>query len=276
MDRNMQKYFLIILLISTKVLCDPPKGCVEFFEHTNYNGSSKVYCDNEDLSDLPEDNYFSSLKVGPNTSLKVFKGEDFEGDSKVFTGNVKNLVPLGFNDKITSFKIKEICDLPKGCVDFFKHNDFKGKVTRFCDDKKELKPSINDSFSSFKLGPKTELIIYEHSFFKGKKMIFIEENAKLADLGFNDVTSSFKINKRFSRKKIHYLIKENVKLKHMNSHFLDEIHLLQTKLDRLKNPHSHHIYSHPYHHLGHHGHHDSHYHVHSPHHGHHHGITYAY
>ena len=76
-----------------------------FYEHVNYGGAS--FCASADSNWVGGawNDRVSSVKVAAGYKLTLYWDINYGGKTLVLTGDTANLVPLGFNDQASSFKI---------------------------------------------------------------------------------------------------------------------------------------------------------------------------
>ncbi len=76
-----------------------------FYEHVNYGGAS--FCASADSNWIGGawNDRVSSVKVAAGYKLTLYWDINYGGKTLVVTGDTANLVPLGFNDQASSFKI---------------------------------------------------------------------------------------------------------------------------------------------------------------------------
>ena len=76
-----------------------------FYEHVNYQGAS--FCASADSNWVGGawNDRVSSVKVAAGYKVTLFQDINYGGKTLVLTGDNANLVPLGFNDPASSFKI---------------------------------------------------------------------------------------------------------------------------------------------------------------------------
>ena len=103
---------------------NPPDNAVVFFENTNYGGRwFAVYYD-RDYNDLRSiylgsgsssgnwNDRISSLKIGKDACVTLWKDINYKGDKSALQGNqtsmnaISSLVPSGWNDKVSSLKVR--------------------------------------------------------------------------------------------------------------------------------------------------------------------------
>ncbi|MCX6245219.1 MAG: beta/gamma crystallin domain-containing protein [Bacteroidetes bacterium] len=107
--------------ITTKEDCggaEPGENEVIFYEHKNFQGSSKIASVDNDVPDMRYwdganwNDKVSSIKIGTNVCLTFWIDINYKGGKTEISGNqdcindLLNLVNNGVNDKISSFKIR--------------------------------------------------------------------------------------------------------------------------------------------------------------------------
>jgi hypothetical protein len=125
------------------------------FEDRDYGGQSKLLDGSHSyLSGF--DNKLSSLMVIPGKlCVTLFEQRDFGGESVTLCNDIENLEYIGFNDKVSSLRIK--CHGEPCSVELFEHKNYdnSGKVITFHN--KQHVPYIGDSMNnqttSLKLRP---------------------------------------------------------------------------------------------------------------------------
>ena len=235
MERTTLKLLTIFLTFSNIITWKAvPEGCVDFYQHCNFKGYRKRYCGNTASVGHANDQ-FSSFRLGGNTSVTIFEHCNFHGKKKHFNKNVKDLRPLGFNDIISSLKVRknnvhQNNSVPEGCVDFYEHCNYQGFQKRYCGDIAAVGGHENDRFSSFKVGPRTLVTVFEHCEYQGKSKCFSNNVKDLRPLGFNDIISSLRIRKKGNHISVHPLKKANHNLKKHVKDLKKKIHDLINKL----------------------------------------------
>ncbi|MDM8568154.1 peptidase inhibitor family I36 protein [Thiotrichales bacterium HSG1] len=178
------------------------KGWACFYEDARYEG--KRFClrvlegkNTYKISDVNQHiagfhDEISSIKVGSQTSVTLYKDAKFKGDSKILQGSgyVGN-----FNDEADSVEI--FSPALTGWACFYEHTNFGGKEQCYEIETGQngrwvpwVGDNMNDEISSIKMGPNIEVVIYEHSNFGGNSKTF---NSSGYVSGFNDEASSLKI-----------------------------------------------------------------------------------
>ncbi len=88
----------------------PPADVACFYEHVDYVGAS--YCAGADSSFVGGswNDRVSSLKIQAGYQIEIFENSNYGGRSLKLTSNTSNLVPLTFNDALSSFRITKVSD----------------------------------------------------------------------------------------------------------------------------------------------------------------------
>src|SRR5262245_13158104 len=85
-----------------------PRDGVCFFKDSNFRGDSFCVRTGDELRTLPRgmDDEISSIRVFGRAEVFVFRGEEFEGRSERFNGDIRNLKEEGWNDRISSIRVR--------------------------------------------------------------------------------------------------------------------------------------------------------------------------
>jgi hypothetical protein len=82
-----------------------PRSGITIYEHTDFDGSSQNYTDDQpNLVSEGWNDIISSFKIARGESWEVCTDVDFRGPCRTFTGDQSNLVSIGWNDRISSFR----------------------------------------------------------------------------------------------------------------------------------------------------------------------------
>jgi len=101
----------------------PGPNQVIFYEHSNWGGNSMSFDLDQSVADLRSwkftnsstnwNDKISSIKVGSQVKVTVYKDINYKGDKITLsgtgsggTGSFPNLSTIGWNDKISSFKVQ--------------------------------------------------------------------------------------------------------------------------------------------------------------------------
>jgi hypothetical protein len=103
---------------------NPPDNTVVFFENINYGGRWFASPYDRDYNDLRSiyvgsnqssgnwNDRISSLKIGKDACVTMWKDINYKGDKSALQGNqtsinaISTLVPSGWNDKVSSYKVR--------------------------------------------------------------------------------------------------------------------------------------------------------------------------
>jgi Peptidase inhibitor family I36 len=91
----------------------PPTGAICFYEHVPYGGES--FCADADSAwvGTPWNDRISSVKVASGYQVDLFDDINFGGRSLRLSADTSSLVPLGFNDIVSSFRVsRTVVTLP--------------------------------------------------------------------------------------------------------------------------------------------------------------------
>jgi len=173
----------------------PKDGCAYLFEHVNFSGKYIITCVglNNFVPFGFKNNNSSSIKMGPYTSVTIFKQINYQGQSKTYqTSNANlNLEDQAFSSirltKIVLPKppviIQPIVKPKSGCVILYEHINYRGKRLIVCGSIADFIPlGWNDIASSIRVGPWTYAILYEHVNYQGKNYRFNSDHANFVPL----------------------------------------------------------------------------------------------
>ncbi|HAH10026.1 MAG TPA: hypothetical protein DCL48_07990, partial [Alphaproteobacteria bacterium] len=152
----------------------------------------------------PNDCCVSGLKTigggGGGRGVTVFQDVNFGGDRETFNRDVPNLVPEGWNDQISSFRI------PSGETwQFCESINYTGRCVSANSDTANLfGAGLNDRISSMRRlsggrpgpgpGPgRAGITVFEDVGYRGNSQTFAAAISNLVPEGWNDVISSFRI-----------------------------------------------------------------------------------
>ena len=78
-----------------------------FYEHADYQGTETPIYQDQQINQVNSglDNSFSSVKMYEGNAVEAFEGSNFGGKKEWLIGSIPNLVVVGFNDKISSYKV---------------------------------------------------------------------------------------------------------------------------------------------------------------------------
>jgi hypothetical protein len=204
----------------------------EFLSFSIYTEDSKdAYASNlshyyAPISDQTWNDKISSLKVGEEIRVILFKDSNFHGSYITFdatdgTGSARNYIPylsdIGWNDKISSLTMKLYQrDVGPFDVILYEHDNYEGSylvftyknqhqdqnllnLTRFRTDNQDY---WNDKLSSFKVGQNVRITLYDNiNCVESEPYIYIQGTERgnayrpsLSDDGWNDRVSSIELS----------------------------------------------------------------------------------
>ena len=197
-----------------------PRSGACFYEHPNFGG--RYFCAEVGAATrmVPEgmNDKVSSIRVFGDAEVTVFKDRDFRGDSKRFRRDRPDLREVGWNDRISSYRIDPREDrgregdrrremswgrpsVPESGACFYEDPGFQGRY--FCaavgDAVDMVPPGMNDRISSIRVFGETEVTAFKDRDFQGEGRRFGRDMTDLRAAGFNDRISSFRVDPRDER-----------------------------------------------------------------------------
>jgi len=96
------------LPVSAQVWGESPRQGVCFFEDRNYRGQSFCVESGDERATMPSgaDNGISSIRVYGSVEVQVYEDARFRGDSMRFRQNISSLADEGFDDVISSVRVR--------------------------------------------------------------------------------------------------------------------------------------------------------------------------
>lgn len=196
------KFNDIISSIRVRRIAPPSKATV--YQHCNYAGYRvNLAPGNYDLGRLNQlgikNDDLSSIKVSRGYEVVAYQHHRFGGKSIILRSNDKCLINNGFNDIISSIRVRRATPPPKATV--YQHCNYAGYNIRLAPGRYNMNTLIrmgmkNDDLSAVKVPPGYELIAYEHINFGGRKLTLRGNDSCLVNNGFNDIISSIVFRKR--------------------------------------------------------------------------------
>jgi hypothetical protein len=192
-----------------------PRSGACFYEHPNFGGRYFCAAIGDSTEMVPEkmNDKVSSIRVFGDAEVTVFKDRDFRGDLRRFERDVEDLRAVGFNDRISSFRIegrreREGRDegrglemrwgrpeIPRSGACFYEHPNFGGRY--FCAEAGSatamVPEGMNDKVSSVRLFGDAEVTVFKDRDFRGDLRRFRRNVEDLRGVGFNDRISSFRV-----------------------------------------------------------------------------------
>jgi beta/gamma crystallin/peptidase inhibitor family I36 len=162
----------------------------------------------------------SSIRVFGNADVTVFRDNDFEGPSRRFDFDMRDLRGAGWNDSISSFRIGTRLpggggfrggfgngdgestwgrgSFPQAGACFFEDVNFGGRYfcARLGSSTAQVPPGINDQISSIRIFGNAEITVFRDNGFEGRSTRFDDNMKDLRRAGWNDRISSFRISPR--------------------------------------------------------------------------------
>ena len=192
-----------------------------FYRDADFRGPYFCVNVNDARASLPggANDEISSIRLFGRAEVVVYRDESYRGNSRTFNGNVANLASEGFNDRVSSLRVRAGSgfgggfgggqfgrgfgnqQVPQQGVCFYQDAGFEGD--RFClnsgDSARSMPSTFNDAVSSIQLFGGASVTIYEHDNFGGQSIQISSSVRNLADArspnGFrwNDVVSSIRV-----------------------------------------------------------------------------------
>ena len=174
-------------IISSVLIVD--KRCIALYEHCNFQGRKLTFCNN-DPSIAQLNNHISAYHAG-SFEWSLFADAHYQGNSIEVSRQTfdKCLVNNNFNDVVSSVK-KGWNSLASGCVRFYEHINFKGRVQLVCNDAPYIGSDFNDSFKSVRLGGSTSVLLFEHNNFSGQNVLVDKTTSDIASLNWSGIVNS--------------------------------------------------------------------------------------
>ena len=101
-QNKLSSKFFTFNIVSTK------QTVLELYEDINFHGKKTITYEMEGnyetISFNP--NSISSIKISNDYEVELFEGKNYDGNSVIITGHVKDLRQFAFNDKFNSYKIR--------------------------------------------------------------------------------------------------------------------------------------------------------------------------
>lgn len=198
----------------------PDRGAC-FYRDINYRG--QYFCTTAGSShpriSAGMNDEISSIRIFGNTEVTVFRDSNYEGSSRTFDSNVNNLKKIGFNDRISSYRVDRRGywseshrsdrgmawghpTTPASGACFYQDVDYGGRY--FCapagTTAGEVPPGENDEISSIRIFGNTEVTVYRDSRLRGPFVKFDSSVRNLRSVGMNDRISSFRVDQHAGRR----------------------------------------------------------------------------
>ena len=184
-----------------------PQNGVCFYENINFTGQSFCTDTNTATPMISMNDRISSIRVFGNAAVTVYQDRDFQGRSRTFAADVNDLRRDGWNDSITSIRVRNgnaVANrfgrgaIPANGACFYENPDFGGQY--FCSRQGETVEMVpegtNDRISSIRLLGNAELVVYRDRDFGGVSQWFDTSERDLRESGWNDTISSYRVESR--------------------------------------------------------------------------------
>jgi len=180
-----------------------PNG-VALYENKNYKGTGRWFTEGDYTLDgikalgLKSDQ-ISSIRVSQGYKVEIFEHNNYGGSAKIITKDNSRLSEIGFNDKISSVKVRKRAGFDIG---LYEHCNYEGKGRYFKEGQYllnaiEASGLENDQISSIEVPQGYQVEIFEHNNYGGSAINITEDTdtSCLYSMGFNDKIGSVKVRK---------------------------------------------------------------------------------
>lgn len=201
--RNLRRLIAIAGLAIAAYLPATSFANATVYQHCDYKGYKvNLAPGNYDLKDLARrgirNDDLSSIRVRAGYEITVYQHHHFTGRSLKFRSSDKCLVNNGFNDIISSIRVKKIA--PPGKATVYQHCNYSGYRVNLAPGNYDLNRLKqlgikNDDLSSIKVSRGYEVVAYQHHHFGGKSIILRSSDKCLVDNRFNDIISSIRVRR---------------------------------------------------------------------------------
>ena len=181
----------------------PPGAKVTVYQHCDFGGYRvNLAPGNYDLSDLNargiRNDDISSIRVAPGYQIIAYQHHRFGGRSIKLRSSDRCLVNNGFNDTISSIRIKRI---KPARASVYQHCNYKGYRVSLPPGRYTLNDLTrmgirNDDLSSIKVPKGYVLFAYAHNNYAGRRLTLRGNDSCLVNNNFNDIISSIIFRKR--------------------------------------------------------------------------------
>jgi hypothetical protein len=207
---------------------ETPRSGACFYEHPNFGGRHFCAAVGASSRMVPENmnDKISSIRIFGDAGVTVFKDRDFRGDTRHFGRDKNDLREVGWNDRISSFRVEERRDrderegrggaygegegnrelswgrpeAPRSGACFYENPNFEGRY--FCaaigDATGMVPEGMNDRISSIRIFGEAEVSVFKDRDFRGEARAFGRDMRDLRAAGFNDRITSFRVSARGS------------------------------------------------------------------------------
>ncbi len=177
------------------------KAQVTIYQHCGYGGwNAQFDVGNFNSSairtagGIPND--ASSLKIADGYQITVYSGDNFTGNTTTYSNDDDCFVNEGFNDVISSIKVET-----QNVATLYQHCGYTGwnakfGVGSFNSAAIQAAGGRPNDASSFKINQGYQMTVYSGDNFTGNSITYNNTDNCFWNEGFNDVISSFKIEKK--------------------------------------------------------------------------------
>ncbi|MBQ0735934.1 basic secretory protein-like protein [Aquimarina celericrescens] len=176
------------------------------FQHCGYSGWDAQFGVGNFTSDAiraagGRPNDASSIKIAEGYQITVYRGDNFTGNSITYAGDDDCFVNEGYNDVISSFKVEKV--EAQNVVSLFQHCNYGGweakfGIGNFTSGAIWATGGRPNDASSIKIAEGYQITVYRGDNFTGNSITYAGDDDCFVNEGYNDVISSFKIEKNNS------------------------------------------------------------------------------
>jgi hypothetical protein len=195
-----------------------PRTGACFYEHNNFGG--RYFCARVGAATAQVspgmNNQISSIRVFGDAEVIVFREIGFAGQSRSFDTDMSDLRRVGWNDRISSFRVETRGSrggggenwgmswgrpsVPRAGACFYRDINFGGQY--FCAPvgatPTQVPPGMNDQISSIRVIGNAVVTVFREAGFQGQARSFDYDMSDLRRVGLNDRISSFRVEPRGS------------------------------------------------------------------------------
>ncbi len=160
----------------------------------------------------------SSIRIFGSSEVTLFQHPNYQGQTRTVDDSVGSLKSMGFNDRISSFRVDNRGhwqgssggshdsnpwawgrpQTPSRGACFYKDSDFRGEA--FCaslgTQTARLPRGVEDEISSIQIFGNVEVTLYQHPNFQGQTRTITSSINSLKSIGFNDKVSALRVDNR--------------------------------------------------------------------------------
>lgn len=201
--RNLRRLVALTGLAIASFLPATSFANATVYQHCDYAGYKvNLAPGNYDLTQLNmrgiKNDDLSSIRVNAGYEITAYQHHHFGGRSIKLRSSDSCLVNNGFNDTISSIKVKRVA--PPSTATVYQHCNYGGYGVKLAPGNYDLRQLNqmgvrNDDLSSIRVSPGYEVVAYQHHHFGGESIIVRSNDKCLVDNRFNDIISSIRVRR---------------------------------------------------------------------------------